>query len=188
MVNLTSLWCCRRFDRRLRSSLPGLYRAERCEKPHRGTTIQGETNLAHSNNRQYVFPLSVSWSLMSRLRVPPPLLASSWTPVSSKTRRSTSLSASKAASDQWGCSWWRMAHSRSFASTWWPSQTPHPTPSKCTECCAGKSTLTSSWEKPFPKASRCGGRDKTCGLLDCGERWLNELSPYCMLNCAFGNC
>lgn len=90
------------------------------------------------------------------------LLLSSWTSVSSRTPLSTSLSVSKAALDRWGCSWWRRARSRNFASAWWPSRTPRPTPSKCTECCAGKSTLTSCWGKQFPETSRCG---EACGLL-----------------------
>lgn len=95
----------------------------------------------------------------------PYLLPSSWTSVSSRTRLSTSLSASKAASDQWGCSWWRRVRSRSSVSRWWPSQTHHPTPSKCTECCAGKNMLISYWEKRFLEISCCGEWDKTCDWL-----------------------
>lgn len=53
--NESLLWCCRRFHRWLRSPLPGLHRAERCEKPHRKTTIQGKTKLA---DRCHVFSLS----------------------------------------------------------------------------------------------------------------------------------
>lgn len=116
---------------------------------------------------------------------------SSWTSVSSRTRPSTSRSVSKAASDRWGCSWWPRGRSMSFASAWWPSPTHHPTPSRCTECCAGENTQTSFWGKPFLETSLCGERDKA---FDCGERWLKEMSPvsYQLLmneitNCAFSN-
>lgn len=183
IMNLTLLWWCRRFDRRLRSSLPGLYRAERCEKPHRETTIQGETL-----SKQHVFFLYHEIDLYSVCRILS--FPFSWTSVSRRTQRSTSPSVPKAASDQWGCSWWRRVRSRNFASTWWPSRIPHPTPSKCNECCAGKSLLTSSWEKPSPETSCCcGEQDKACGLW----LWwaLTEWNVFLIMNevinCAFGN-
>lgn len=89
---------------------------------------------------------------------------SSWTSVSSRTRPSTSLSVSKAASDRCGCSWWQRERSGNFASAWWPFRTPHPTPLKCTECCTGRNTATSSWGKRFPETFCCGEQEKACGL------------------------
>lgn len=85
---------------------------------------------------------------------PPPPFFTSWTCVCSETRPSTGLFASKAASDQWGCSWLRRERLASFASAWWNFQTRHPTPLKCTECCAEKSMRTSSWDVPFPERLR----------------------------------
>lgn len=61
IMNCIFPWCCRRYDRWLRSSLSGLYRAERCEEPHRGTTIQGKTILASITNRQHGYALVWNW-------------------------------------------------------------------------------------------------------------------------------
>lgn len=152
MLNIHIINCptCRRFNRWLRSSLPGLHRAERREKPDRGTTIQGNTNGAGTHTA-----LSSSWG-SSFSACCPLLFPSSWTLVSSRTRPSTSRSGSRAASDPWECSWWLRELLGNFASAWWTSQTLHPTPLRCTEYCAGKNTLTSSWGKLFPEYSHCG--------------------------------
>lgn len=176
-MNLTSLWSCRRFNRRLRSSLPGLHRAEGCEKPYGGTTIQGNMKQTAASHSLF-FSLSWNSSFSVRRLLSPPL--SSWTSVSSRTRPSTGLSVSKAASDQCGCSWWQRERSGNFASAWWPFRTPHPTPLKCTECCTGRNTPTSSWGKRFPETFCCGEQEKACGL--CGEHWLNEMRHLMFLS------
>lgn len=147
-LNLLFSWFYRWFNWRLWSSLPGLYRAERCEEPHWETTIHGKLVLANSQH------WSRYWQMICILiAVSPPSLYS-WTVVSSNTRMSTSLSVSKAASDQWGCRWLQRVRSWIFAGRWWPFQTPQLTHSKCTACSAGRSTLTSSWGKRCPESWR----------------------------------
>lgn len=70
-MNLTSLWSCRRFNRRLRSSLPGLHRAEGCEKPYGGTTIQGNMKQTAASHSLF-FSLSWNSSFSVRRLLSPP--------------------------------------------------------------------------------------------------------------------
>lgn len=171
LMNCVFPWCYRRYDGWLRSSLSGLYRAERCEEPHRGTAIQG-TNMGQHHQQT----VHLHFNIKSKCFLILP--SSSWTFASSRTRLSTSRSVSRAASDQWEYNWWQRVRSRNFESRWWPSQTRHPTRSKCIAWYAGRNTQTSSWEKQFPER----GRKKCCGERDnvhvgCGEHWTDIMSP-----------